>query len=228
MKKNSVLFSVVLLVTGFILAYSFQYVNEKRDSSAHKSDEQWKREHQLRNKLIHEQEANRDLENKLVKMRDKVQTHEKKVAAQKKNAVHLVEQLNKYRMIVGTRKVAGEGISVTLSDGNYVTNGDNPNNYIVHQQDIQEVIYELLAAGAEAVAINGKRITTHSYIECVGPVVKVDGKRFTAPFIVSAIGDPKLLDGGLKMNGNTVDQLEARGIDVMVKREKTIVLDPLI
>ncbi|MGV3488592.1 MAG: DUF881 domain-containing protein, partial [Tuberibacillus sp.] len=171
---------------------------------------------------------NRELQTKLNRVRENIQKEEKQLSDQKSVSKKQVKEINTYRMINGETKVRGAGVEVTLADANYTPEGDNPNNYIVHQQDLQEVIYELLAAGAEGISINGERFTSKSYIECVGPVVKVNGRKHSAPFIISAIGNPDTLINSLNMNGGTVEELAARGIDISVEKKDNITLKPVL
>ena len=50
---------------------------------------------------------------------------------------------------------------------------ENPNLYIIHDDDLLRVINELRAAGAEGIAINGERIVAMSEIRCAGPTLSV-------------------------------------------------------
>ncbi|HSU79145.1 MAG TPA: DUF881 domain-containing protein [Candidatus Angelobacter sp.] len=224
--RNKGILSLILLVTGFILAFSYQYMKDHQRPTRESTD-QFQQEKELRDEIIKEQTSNRTLQNKVNKARNSIQTREEAIAQQKSTSTKLLSELNQYRMLNGQTAVTGPGVNVTLSDANYVPNGTDANNYIVHQQDLQEVIYELYAIGAEAIAINGQRFSSHSYIECVGPVVKVDGERHTAPFVISAIGDPTLLMSALNMNGGVVEQLVGRGIDVSVEKVN-LTLKPLL
>lgn len=224
--RNKGILSLILLVTGFILAYSFQYVKQHRPISQ-VSDVEFQQEKGLRDEIINQQNSNRKLQSKLDSLRNKIQASEEQIAQQKSASTQILDELNTYRLLNGDTAVKGPGVKVILSDANYVPNGKDPNNYIVHQQDLQEVIYELYAIGAEAVSINGQRFTSHSYIECVGPVVKVDGERHTAPFIISAIGDPEALMAALNMQGGVVDTLVSRGISVSVQKNDFLTLKPL-
>lgn len=224
--RNKGILSLILLVTGFIIAYSYQYVKQQHPLNQ-QTTAQYQQEKVLRDQIIQEQNSNLTLQNQLDSVRSSIQKNEKKLAQQKTAASQMVSELNKYRMLNGQTAVKGPGVKVVMKDANYVPNGNNPNNYIVHQQDIQEVIYELYAIGAEAISINGQRITSHSYIECVGPVVKVDGVRHDAPFVVSAIGAPTLLMNALNMTGGVVEILVNRGIDVSVEKVSNLTLPPI-
>lgn len=141
---------------------------------------------------------------------------------------NLVEDVEKLRMFVGEVGVVGEGIEVTLEDSSYVPEGENVNNYIVHESHIFKVVNELLISGATAVAINGQRIFHHSYIICNGPVVTVDGNQFPAPFVISAIGDAEVLTQALNIAGGVLDQLAYENIVVKVEKKKEIKMGPYL
>jgi uncharacterized protein YlxW (UPF0749 family) len=50
-------------------------------------------------------------------------------------------------------------------------------------------VNDLKAAGAEAIEINGKRITNLSEVVCAGPLIRVNNEVIPAPFVIVAIGD---------------------------------------
>ncbi len=55
------------------------------------------------------------------------------------------------------------------------------------------IINQLNRAGAEAIAVNGKRIVNTTEVICIGPVLRINGEAVAAPFIIKAIGDPDIL-----------------------------------
>ena len=90
--------------------------------------------------------------------------------------------------------VKGTGVSVLIEDSlKPIQSGENPNLYVIHDEDILRIVNELRAGGAEAIAINDQRLIGTSEIRCSGPTITVNGKVFGAPFTVKAIGDPKTL-----------------------------------
>src|SRR5699024_12559836 len=64
---------------------------------------------------------------------------------------------------------------------------------IVHQQDLEAVINALWAGGAEAMAVQGHRVTSSSSIRCVGNVLLIDSSVYSPPYELSAVGDPRAL-----------------------------------
>src|SRR4051794_17176961 len=65
----------------------------------------------------------------------------------------------------GTAAVTGPGVEVTLGDapGNGATSGGSTRNRVL-DRDLQAVVNALWAAGAEAVAVDGQRLTASSAI----------------------------------------------------------------
>lgn len=227
-KSRHIVWTLILLVTGFLVAFSYQYASAQKNIRPQNARNlaQWKKEDRLRTQVLKQQELNHHLWQGIQQKRNKVNQIENKLADHKKTSYHLVKELKKYRAVLGKESVQGPGIVVTLSDSHYVPNGADPNDYIVHEQHIRSVVYELLVSGAEAVAVNGQRITDFSYIKCVGPVVKIDGRRYPAPFVITAIGNPDTMYKSLFLPGNTVDQLVNQNIQVKVQKKKSLVIAP--
>ncbi|HEX7063867.1 MAG TPA: DUF881 domain-containing protein [Bacillales bacterium] len=226
-KNRRVVLALIMLVTGFIVTFSYQYASAKRNiPQAKEGLSQWKKENKLRTQLLEQQRMNHHLWQEIQQKREKVNEIENKLANRKQITYNLVEELKKFRSVLGKESVEGPGIVVTLSDSEYIPDGANPNNYIVHEQHVRSVVYELLVTGAEAVAINGQRISNFSYIKCVGPVIKVDGHKYPAPFVISAIGAPEKMYKSLLLPGNTVDRLVNQNIDVKVEKKQHLVIPP--
>jgi uncharacterized protein YlxW (UPF0749 family) len=94
----------------------------------------------------------------------------------------------------GLVAVSGPGLRVSLNDAPTRKNGqapasDNPDDLVVHQQDVQSVINALWAGGAEAMTLMGERIVSTSAVRCVGNTLLVQGRLIGPPFVIQAIGD---------------------------------------
>lgn len=132
------------------------------------------------------------------------------------------------KALAGTEAMQGSGIVVTLDDTRAINKIAvdagyyDPNVYVIHDSDILLVINELRVARAEAISVNGQRITASSTIRCVGPVIQINGIRLTAPFKISAIGDPDTLSATLKLRGGIIDMIEQADIDVIIEKMDSI------
>jgi len=154
----------------------------------------------------------------IIDLRDEVQKlqaeNQRLMTGSTKNA-ETREEVQMARMAAGLTMVHGPGIVVTLKDSVKrppagippTMNADLTNNYIIHDVDIQRVVNELHAGGAENVAVNDERIVANSAIRCVGPAIQVNGNPLTPPFNIFAIGDPSKLSEVLLLPGGIEEQL---------------------
>jgi uncharacterized protein YlxW (UPF0749 family) len=102
----------------------------------------------------------------------------------------------------GLEAVSGPGLSVTLDDAPRPPAGqtpasDNPDDLVVHQQDVQSVLNALWAGGAEAVTLMGERVISTSAVRCVGNTLLIQGRLVGPPFVVRAIGDASRMRSAL-------------------------------
>ena len=79
----------------------------------------------------------------------------------------------------------------------------------VYDTDLQQVVNGLWAAGAEAIAVNGQRLTSLTAIRSAGEAVLVDYRPLVPPYTVEAIGDssrlePDFADGPAGRNFTTL------------------------
>lgn len=103
---------------------------------------------------------------------------------------------------------SGPGVTITLSDSpdelfdaavdSEDPSAPDPNEFIVHQQDIQAVANALWKGGASAVTIAGERIVTTTGIKCEGSVVLLQGAFYPQPFVIQAVGDPAALSAAIQ------------------------------
>ncbi|WP_332690051.1 DUF881 domain-containing protein [Halalkalibacter lacteus] len=231
-KGKHIILSFVLLVTGFILALSYEITSERSSPLQPGIERQWELEDELRNQVIMEQTTNRKLQEDLRLFQAQVRDLESNLASMDEEkevkAQNLLEDIERLRKIVGQVEVEGPGIEIALEDADYMPDGANPNDYIVHEFHIQRVVHELFVAGAEAVAINGYRISHQSYIQCTGPVIRVDGNTSSAPFLITGIGDPDHLESALTLPGGVQYQLVNDEITVRIQKKNMITLDPYL
>ncbi|WP_432519417.1 DUF881 domain-containing protein [Kineococcus sp. SYSU DK006] len=97
--------------------------------------------------------------------------------------------------------VSGPGVRVVLDDAPVpdegIGTGAADTSGRVLDRDVQLVVNGLWQAGAEAVSVNGQRLSALSSIRAAGEAVLVDHRPLTPPYAVSAVGDPTRLQTGL-------------------------------
>ena len=106
-----------------------------------------------------------------------------------------------------TRPVSGPGVQITLSDApaGQVPAGATPDDLVIHQQDIEDTMNALGSGGAEAMTVQGVRVTDRTVIRCIGNVILVDGTSFSPPYVIQAIGDPAALHAAVASNPRMVN-----------------------
>lgn len=224
-RGNYVVLSLVSVVFGFLLSYSYHLTTKSEQPNI--TNSQWNQDMALRDELIQVEEKNRELETELRKTQERIVEIEKELANEEREFFNLAEDTEKYRIFLGEVKVKGEGIKVTLEDGEYNPQED-ANNYIVHEHHVFKVINELYVSGAHAISVNGQRLTHNSYIICNGPVIEVDGTPHPAPFIIEAIGDAETMAAALDLPGGVKDLLVNENIQFSLEQKKEIIMDPVL
>ncbi|MBR1883627.1 MAG: DUF881 domain-containing protein [Clostridia bacterium] len=124
--------------------------------------------------------------------------------------------------VAGYTDVTGEGIIITLDDGEKLEEGSTRKDTLVHDSDVLTVVNELKVAGAEAISVNGERIISSSPIRCVGSVIQVNFRTVAAPFEIKAIGNSQYLYSAINIKNGVADLLKGLGIKVKVETKDTI------
>ena len=105
------------------------------------------------------------------------------------------EELAALELASGALPVTGPGLVLTIEDApDAATTGDA--RLRVQDVDLQLVTNSLWAAGAEAIAVNGHRLTTLSAIRSAGQAIYVDLAPVIGPYRIEAIGEVRDLQTG--------------------------------
>ncbi len=214
MKLKEYQWGIILvgLVLGLMLAMQYRSSKEINETPP------VARVQTLVNEINQKREEKSQLQKKVNQLREKL---DKKANGQSNTTR---EELEALRIIAGSKAVSGTGVEVSLNDSNVaLPAGQDPNLYVLHDEDVLRVLNELKAAGAEAIALNGVRLIATSEIRCIGPTILTNkNKRLPAPFIITAIGNPETLENSLYMKGGVVEQLKIWGIQVQVRKKNNL------
>jgi uncharacterized protein YlxW (UPF0749 family) len=105
-------------------------------------------------------------------------------------------------MLSGATAVHGPGVKLVVNDAKEASTGggDDPRETAdfsdtgrVRDRDMQRVVNGLWAAGAEAISVNGQRLTALSAIRAAGDAILVDNRPLVPPYTVLAVGDGQRL-----------------------------------
>lgn len=120
------------------------------------------------------------------------------VAAQQEDALAaldpgLLAELQRVEAVSGAAPVRGPGLVLEITDAPQDDPGDADPRTRVQDVDLKIVTNALWASGAEAVEVNGQRLTALTPIRGVGPAILVDIVALTSPYRIEAIGDTQAL-----------------------------------
>ncbi|MEU7067058.1 DUF881 domain-containing protein [Streptomyces sp. NPDC046161] len=105
-------------------------------------------------------------------------------------------------LLSGATDVRGPGVKLVVDDakGSSSGGGGGPRETKgfsdtgrLRDRDMQKIINGLWQSGAEAVSINGQRLTALSAIRAAGDAILVDNRPLVPPYEVLAVGDGKRL-----------------------------------
>lgn len=97
--------------------------------------------------------------------------------------------------VAGTRKVSGAALTVTLDDAPPDATANpgypepQPNDLVIHQQDLQAVVNALWQGGASGIRVMDQRLISTSAVRCVGNTLILQGRVYSPPYKITAVGD---------------------------------------
>ncbi|KND35777.1 DUF881 domain-containing protein [Streptomyces acidiscabies] len=137
-------------------------------------------------------------------------------------------------ILSGAVAVHGPGVKLVVDDAKEATTGGGTDpretsgfsdTGRVRDRDLQRVVNGMWESGAEAVSVNGQRLTALSAIRAAGEAILVDNKPLVPPYTVLAVGDGDKLSTRFQ---NSADGLylnalqENYGIRTAISTEKDL------
>jgi len=128
-------------------------------------------------------------------------TTEQAALLSRQSQTGLAAELSRLELSAGTVPVTGPGLVLTIDDAKTTKADPNnpdagpgspsvPDQGKVIAKDLQIIVNGLWAAGAEAISVNGHRLTSRAAIRFAGEAILVDYRPLTRPYVITAIGDP--------------------------------------
>ena len=175
--------AVVALLVGFILA-------DQVRSQLLTPSNQVARYQALVRSVQDLEASNAGSRRQIADLRAQVDALESDAAARSATTQALQSQVSDLRAHAGLVAMHGPGVEVLLRNGVPGPDSGGGSGYLVNFQDVQDVVNLLFAQGAEAVAVNGRRITPlSSFSGSEGQIVIDQGPPVTSPVKLDAIGD---------------------------------------
>lgn len=139
---------------------------------------------------------------------------------EKKLLTSLKNELEKLQIVTGSTALRGPGLEITIEQS-------APILYI----DLISIVNELWGAGAEAVEINGHRLTASTPIfygeDEQSMYITVNNHRLQFPIVIKALGNPNNLEKGLTLPGGIMDNLALFKAFPRLKQMDSLTIAPL-
>ncbi len=145
--------------------------------------------------------TNGDRASQLDDLQGKVDEATAALAPRDLDAQKLEQAANELATAAGRTEVRGPALRVTLDDatlaGGEVPAGADPDDYVIHQQDVQAVVNAMWQGGAEAMMLQDQRVISTSAVRCVGNTLILQGRVYSPPYVITAIGDRRAMSDAL-------------------------------
>lgn len=187
-RRVPILLPMLLVAVGLLTGIAAAQVRER----AHDAGE-------VRRSLVADVQSETRATDKLAKdaeaLRKEVKTIRDRALGEGARGRAVAAEVAGLELVTGEIPVRGPGLVVTLDDAPEAPDGRAPDrggqlgNGRIYDRDVQDVVNELWAAGAEAISINGQRLTARTAIRSAGEAVLVDFRPLSPPYVIRAIGD---------------------------------------
>lgn len=174
----------VLAVAAFVLLL----ITAATQASSNTASDQRERAdliHQLENRKA---SANQGAE-RVERLHNEVGRLRARLVNNEKLSTGMRDQLSLLSVRGGTVPVEGPGVEIAVDDA---PNAESDRSKVL-DTDLQQLVNGLWQAGAEAVSVNGQRLTSLSAIMGAGIAITVNFTSLERPYVVRAVGDPATL-----------------------------------
>ena len=209
MPKGKVTMTIVLGITCFVLVY-IMFVQFKTVYQTDITSIENMRETELREELASWRTKYEETAQKLKDTNNKIIEYNQTSQDNQKAKQILQNELIQAETYLGLTDVVGDGIIIILRDNeNIIEDELEIYNRRITVYDLLQLFNELKLAGAEAIEINGVRITNKSDIALISDsFIKIDNTRLKSPYVVKVIGNPTTLESALiQKNSGYIDKI---------------------
>jgi len=184
------------------------------------------KESELRLELKNWNDKYDELNARYEELSSKIEEYKNEKESDAKTYQLLTTELEQLNESLGKTDVEGEGIVIQLTDKGGTQLSDDVQVDNITSTQLLTIINELFSAGADAISLNGHRITAMSAVYEIGTeFLKVNGDKITSPYIINAIGDSDYLKSAVSGKGGGVDQLKELGHETSVDTSKKIKIE---
>jgi uncharacterized protein YlxW (UPF0749 family) len=150
-------------------------------------------------------------------LRAQINALESEAAGRSAATQTLQNQVADLRAHAGLTAMHGPGVEVDLANGVPGPASGGQASYLVNYQDVQDIVNLLFAQGAEAIAVDGRRITPlTAYSGSEGQVAIDQGPPLSSPITVRAVGDRNRMVAALD-DSSALPDIRARQVQFQLQ-----------
>ncbi|MCX7923520.1 MAG: DUF881 domain-containing protein [Clostridia bacterium] len=209
--SRNISITLVCIILGITLAWQYQSVRNNAKVTMLEAQ----RKDDLIQKLLNEKENNENLRKKNDELNTEIRKYENSLGDNDENIKLLKSEINKLRVIAGLTEVKGRGVIITISKDEML---------LLRDYDLLDILNELRASDAQALAINEERIVSTSEVRVAGGNIIINGRQVQPPFIIKAIADPGNVENAFKMMGGVAERIAVYFVNIVVEKSDEIVI----
>lgn len=206
-RRTEITVMLITVIVGFLL------VTQLRGQAVVSSELQQQSERDL-SEIVHEINTETDvLREEVAELQIKLYRYQQEAENEKSILTEAREDLKNLKIVAGLTEVEGPGVKISITDSDKVLN----------TFDFIDVIQELKVGGAEAIAVDNRRVVQGTYFKKKNKQIYVDNRRISSPYMIEAIGDPQTLYQAVTLTGGCKDKLTSlEGVILSVTRENNL------
>lgn len=190
---RSAIVVIMAVLTGFLFAVGAQSLKPRPNAGA-----AIKAELVTRIQALQQQSAKQEA---TISALDRQVRDLEALALQQSGQADLTAETKRLEIAAAAVALTGSGLTLTVDDAASADSGGDAaarpstgfNSGRVASSDLQIIVNGLWGAGAEAISINGHRLTSTAAIRFAGQAIIVDFRPLTRPYVITALGDPRTM-----------------------------------
>ena len=130
-----------------------------------------------------------------------------------------IERLYKSNKIVGKSTANGKGLEIVIEE----------NESKLSALSFLQIVNDLNSAGAEAISINGQRITNMTdMMDISGTYILINSSPIKSPYIIDVIGNQEKIESTLNYNNSYITKIKSKGNNVDIYRIRNVKIDEYV
>jgi uncharacterized protein YlxW (UPF0749 family) len=221
--KSKIALALVCILLGFLLTNKFRALSARSNNIPESTTEKTR----IANQIESINQENQKLEKENNDLIANIKNYEERATKEGSINQSTKTQLDSYRMILGTSDDAkGQGIILSITPMSTIFSNNTDNS--IENTELVYLVNQLIVAGAEAISLNDKRITSQTGIRSSGgnnSYILVNDEKVSPSrkITIKAIGDKKKLqDSVSKVDKKTYPRLAYYDLKVEASNSVTV------